>query len=645
MRTIFTNITLLSVLAAPYCVASQTAPELSHPVTIEGGQAVSQQSTSAKEDAGLPLAQRESRKKAGNGNKAVAEATAPPFVCDFADASDLDMFTIIDANRDYKMWEYNDQQFVALMNNPNQPADDYLVSPGLTLQEGYFYTFSVDARPYRSAYPEKLELLAGATPDVAGLTETVLSPTILTEEKWLPFSGTFRAPADGTYYFAVHGVSDPDMYALLVNTFSVSGGISGLVSAAPEISVTRNPDGEPSATIDITAPSETLGGEPLTSISEIRVSRDGELIKSLTDVEPNGSYSFVDDNLTVAEHTWTVECVNDEGAGLAASASCFTGIYYAVWPETVTARIGDNEGQVILDWTPCLVDQNGNPLRADQVTYEIYRIHASEVGKLVDGLTEPHYADQVCGAEEPQREVQYTVMARTSYGLSAGTGSGIFYAGAPYELPFNESFANGALEHAMWSRGLANYAASWELANMDDYDIAIPESPADDDNGFAYHRAYNAGEQAMIGTAKVRIPADAVSATLEFHTFLNGAANRNELEVSVDDNGEVSTLCDVPQSTDGDAHWEKFSADLLPFAGKTIRVRWKNTVNSHILTCIDNIKMFAMSSGVAQIDADNDIEAASQYFNLQGMPVDGSALSPGVYVRLQGDKASKVVIK
>lgn len=50
------------------------------------------------------------------------------------------------------------------------------------------------------------------------------------------------------------------------------------------------------------------------------------------------------------------------------------------------------------------------------------------------------------------------------------------------------------------------------------------------------------------------------------------------------------------------------------------------------------------SSGIENVDVENS-EAPVQYFNLQGVAVEADNLTPGIYVRRQGNKATKVVVK
>ena len=51
------------------------------------------------------------------------------------------------------------------------------------------------------------------------------------------------------------------------------------------------------------------------------------------------------------------------------------------------------------------------------------------------------------------------------------------------------------------------------------------------------------------------------------------------------------------------------------------------------------------TSAIDAISADNDANAPVEYFNLQGIKVDGNNLTPGIYVKVQGNTATKVYVK
>ena len=40
-----------------------------------------------------------------------------------------------------------------------------------------------------------------------------------------------------------------------------------------------------------------------------------------------------------------------------------------------------------------------------------------------------------------------------------------------------------------------------------------------------------------------------------------------------------------------------------------------------------------------------DDNLPAEYFNLQGLKVDGANLAPGVYIRRQGSKVSKILVR
>jgi hypothetical protein len=52
----------------------------------------------------------------------------------------------------------------------------------------------------------------------------------------------------------------------------------------------------------------------------------------------------------------------------------------------------------------------------------------------------------------------------------------------------------------------------------------------------------------------------------------------------------------------------------------------------------------ASTAAVSDIATDSD-NAAAEYFNLNGVSVNGDSLTPGLYIRRQGDKTTKVVVK
>ncbi len=96
---------------------------------------------------------------------------------------------------------------------------------------------------------------------------------------------------------------------------------------------------------------------------------------------------------------------------------------------------------------------------------------------------------------------------------------------------------------------------------------------------------------------------------------------------------------------------EKFSwtyyadkADLSAYVGKKVQVGFHYTSTAEIAGTweIKNVKVTADKSGVSDIVADDD-NAPVVYYNLQGVRVENPA--NGLYIRVQGKKAAKVLVR
>ena len=52
-----------------------------------------------------------------------------------------------------------------------------------------------------------------------------------------------------------------------------------------------------------------------------------------------------------------------------------------------------------------------------------------------------------------------------------------------------------------------------------------------------------------------------------------------------------------------------------------------------------------MVSGIEEVEINDAVSGDAVYYNIQGVRVDASDLTPGVYVRVLGDKSDKVIIR
>ncbi len=127
-------------------------------------------------------------------------------------------WTIINANNDTATWHNIDYMSAGVggASGPNgmrietdpaspNPKDDWFVSPAVTLAAGQSVDVTFQYRCGNPASSDNLAVLAGTAPTVAGLTAPVFSIDPIPVGAFPnQGTGTFVAPAAGTYYFGWH---------------------------------------------------------------------------------------------------------------------------------------------------------------------------------------------------------------------------------------------------------------------------------------------------------------------------------------------------------------------------------------------------------------------------------------------------------
>ncbi len=165
------------------------------------------------------------------------EGVKPPFTATFD--TDLDGFEVIDANHDGKTWKHvssGGNGEAKVENNAKLATDDWLISPPIELVAGKTYTVSVDAKGYSKSYPESFELKAGTECKESAMTLDVIPATTFKQQVYETYSAEFIPESDGVYYFGIHGISEKDQFALLVDNFIVSA------PAEPEVNLPVKPE-------------------------------------------------------------------------------------------------------------------------------------------------------------------------------------------------------------------------------------------------------------------------------------------------------------------------------------------------------------------------------------------------------------------
>ncbi|MBL7904205.1 MAG: T9SS type A sorting domain-containing protein [Bacteroidales bacterium] len=101
-----------------------------------------------------------------------------------------------------------------------EPMDEWLITPPLVMsaEKAYALRFFYKTANLGISTSEKLEVLAGTAPSPEAMTlGQLFNNSNVTNTDYLPGTGTFSPPADGVYYFAFHGYSDPLQFLLFMD--------------------------------------------------------------------------------------------------------------------------------------------------------------------------------------------------------------------------------------------------------------------------------------------------------------------------------------------------------------------------------------------------------------------------------------------
>ncbi len=490
----------------------------------------------------------------------VGSAIVPSYSYDFDGTQDA-LWTVLDANGDERSWYFGSGRAYYAYDSSN-PADDWLLTPALSLKGGKAYLLSFDCWAQGSYYPERVEVGVGQGFDVTTY-EFVIDPTDVTwaSDDIHNLTATIKVPEDGEYYIGIHAISDPDMYYLNVDNFSLLDGSTP--GAVTDVLAVAGDMGTLSATINFTSPTLTSGGEELTSISKIEVKRDGILVGTIENPSVGTELSVFDENLSASGiYTYTIQAFNESGAGVMVTTSVYVGFDVPAAPEVV-AR--DDMPGITLTWNPAsTVGANGGYVDPADVVYEIHDVVDGSIGDVIATVTENTWSDPSVNIDElPVGFVQYVIYPKNDVG-EGEYGVGALIGGAPESMPFIDSFdltEDGSLVHFWSISSPASSTTNWNITD---------EMSSDDDNICGYYTAGAAGDSGYLTTPRISLDGAVVPVALFKYYITPGT----DIKLSFcydkqDGNGPVV----VGQVADGkditDTGWKTAVVDLASLVGST----------------------------------------------------------------------------
>ena len=240
-----------------------------------------------------------------------------PYTADFSLEGTIDDFSILDANSDGRTWSWSASYGAYYTYSSSNDANDYLILP-VNLQAGKSYDVTVNAAAQSGTWAERFEVVYGTEPTAAAMTNTIIGPTDLAVTTFADYDGSFSVTADGTYYVAIHAISDADAFYLKVMSFSIEVAAEGNAPAAVDnFAVTPFSDGNIGATITFDAPTTALDGTDLSAgdITKIEILRDGEVIETINTPAPGSNQSYTDTGMSAGVYDYQAITYGASGIG------------------------------------------------------------------------------------------------------------------------------------------------------------------------------------------------------------------------------------------------------------------------------------------------------------------------------------------
>lgn len=307
-----------------------------------------------------------------------------------------------------------------------------------------------------------------------------------------PHNQLFYDEERGQWYFHMYTYPYPSAGYSMLMKLNVTTGISEVIENNPlgttyeglhvpfqiaeasapgkvtDFTLTPGEGGALNVTLDWYNPTKTYGrGGTLISLDSVVVYRDGEAIKTYTDVAPGEHVTLVDEVSESRFYNYRIQGFNEAGAGDRKALSCFIGHDTPKTVTGLTATVDDSpEHKITVSWTAPTLGIYDGWIDTDNMTYRVVR---SDGETIYEALAETTFVD----APASLANYSYTITAVTPDGESKPLTSNAVVGGPAVLLPHTFQFTEA--EFPLWSVYDNNGdEVKWSLTNEYSYNAIYP---------------------------------------------------------------------------------------------------------------------------------------------------------------------------
>ena len=262
----------------------------------------------------------------------------------------------------------------------------------------------------------------------------------------------------------VAAVGNSPQIAGLYVPFAASA--KGTPSAVSDFECVPGANGATTVALYWMNPTQTFDGKELSSLTDIKVYRDRELIKTFANPEMGEEMSYTDDlgDVKGGYHFYSVVASNSVGAGAEEKVRIFVGRDIPADITTLTLQ-HDGYDKAVISWNQPELGPNGGYVDASSLSYKVVRKPDGRV--IADGLKQTTVSDENIS---PVGQYSYSVVASNADGESNAVETETRVFGPAYSMPVTFDFTAFDADNS-WTVMDANkdgYAWMWTKVSSGD---------------------------------------------------------------------------------------------------------------------------------------------------------------------------------